>query len=94
MRVCHCRSERDLLREELEGAGVRIRQLLTEVSDLEASAQDQAASAFHNASNLEEALSDERKRRTEVESELRHVQEVCSCDKVLERLYAVFIALK
>ncbi|XP_063614611.1 golgin subfamily A member 5-like isoform X1 [Penaeus indicus] len=73
------RSERDLLREELEGAGVRIRQLLTEVSDLEASAQDQAASAFHNASNLEEALSDERKRRTEVESELRHVQEEMRC---------------
>ncbi|XP_042878053.1 golgin subfamily A member 5-like [Penaeus japonicus] len=73
------RSERDLLREELEGAGVRIRQLLTEISDLESSAQDQAASAYHNASNLEEALSDERKRRTEVEAELRHVQEEMRC---------------
>nr|XP_045625049.1 golgin subfamily A member 5-like isoform X3 [Procambarus clarkii] len=73
------RAERDLLREELESAGAHIRQLMTEVSDMESAAQDQAALATQNSMSLEESLADERKRKVEVESELRQMQEELRC---------------
>ncbi|XP_042210629.1 golgin subfamily A member 5-like isoform X1 [Homarus americanus] len=73
------RAERDLLREELEGAGSHVRQLMTEISDMDAAAQDQATLASQNALSLEESLAEERKRRMEVESELRQIQEELRC---------------
>lgn len=74
--LCASRAERDLLREELEGTGARVQQLILEVSEAEAAAQDQAALAAHNASNLEETITQERRRRGDVEAELRQIQEV------------------
>lgn len=74
--LCASRAERDLLREELEGAGARVQQLILEVSEAEAATQDQAALAAHNASTLEETLTQERRRRSDLEAELRQVQEV------------------
>lgn len=65
-----------MLREELEGTGVRMQQLILEVSEAEAVAQDQAALAAHNAANLEETITQERRRRGDVELELRQIQEV------------------
>ncbi|KAK4290141.1 hypothetical protein Pmani_036944 [Petrolisthes manimaculis] len=73
--------ERDLLREELEGAGGRIQKLMVEVSELEASAQDQATRAVHDTNSLEEVITQERTRRTESEVELRQVQEEVRCSR-------------
>lgn len=73
------KAERDLLREELEGTGARVQQLILEVSEAEAAAQDQAALAAHNASNLEETITQERRRRGDVEAELRQIQEELRC---------------
>ena len=74
--LCASRAERDLLREELEGTGARVQQLILEVSEAEAVSQDQASLAAHNASNLEETVTQERRRRGDVEAELRQIQEV------------------
>lgn len=65
-----------MLREELESQGARVQQLTLELSEVEAAAQDQAATAAHNAFNLEETLTQERRRRSDVEAELRQIQEV------------------
>ncbi|KAG0727393.1 Golgin subfamily A member 5 [Chionoecetes opilio] len=73
------KAERDLLREELEGTGARVQQLILEVSEAESAAQDQAALAAHNAANLEETLTHERRRRGDVEAELRQIQEELRC---------------
>ncbi|XP_053633185.1 golgin subfamily A member 5 isoform X1 [Cherax quadricarinatus] len=73
------RAERDLLREELESAGVHIRQMMAEMSDMESTSQDQAALAAQNTTTLEESLTEERKRKVEVESELRQIQEELRC---------------
>ncbi|XP_063873166.1 golgin subfamily A member 5-like isoform X1 [Scylla paramamosain] len=73
------KAERDLLREELEGTGVRMQQLMLEVSEAEAAAQDQAALAAHNAANLEETVTQERRRRGDMEAELRQIQEELRC---------------
>lgn len=73
------RCERDLLREELEGAAGRIQKLSVEVSELEATSQDQATRAAHDAASLEEVITQERARRTESEAELRQIQEVRVC---------------
>lgn len=73
------RSERDLLREELESQGARMQQLTLELSEVEAAAQDQATTAAHNAFNLEETLTQERRRRSDVEAELRQIQEEMRC---------------
>lgn len=70
------RAERDLLREELESQGARVQQLTLELSEVEAAAQDQAAAAAHNSSTLEDTLTQERRRRGDVEAELRQIQEV------------------
>lgn len=66
-----------MLREELESQGARVQQLTLELSEVEAAAQDQAATAAHNAFTLEETLTQERRRRSDGEAELRQIQEVC-----------------
>ncbi|XP_068202713.1 golgin subfamily A member 5-like isoform X2 [Palaemon carinicauda] len=73
------RDERDLLREEMETAGMRIRQLMTEITDLETNAQDQATLAAQNAASLEESIAEERKRRSDSEAESRQLQEELRC---------------
>ncbi|XP_071544778.1 golgin subfamily A member 5-like isoform X2 [Panulirus ornatus] len=73
------RAERDLLQEELESAGARLRQLMGEFSEMDNAAQDQATLAAHSIATLEESVADERKKRTEVESELRQIQEELRC---------------
>ncbi|KAK7078926.1 Golgin subfamily A member 5 [Halocaridina rubra] len=72
-------SERDLLREEMESAGIKIRQLMSEIADLESNMQDQVTAAAQNATALEESLAEERKRRTECDTELRQLQEELRC---------------
>ncbi|XP_064109268.1 golgin subfamily A member 5-like [Macrobrachium nipponense] len=73
------RAERDLLREEMESAGMRIRQLMAEITDLETNAQDHATLAAQNAAALEESVAEERKRRGESEAENRQLQEELRC---------------